>query len=116
MAVVGGQDADAVEAGDICRHASLGGRLALDGHEQFLSSSGFPGAFPRQGRSSPWSVARSGSTGRHLLLGWPSTYPARLLMTMTMKNTNTISLTITVAAVKSRYRPGEAGAARRPVC
>jgi len=37
MAVVGGRDADAVEAGDMCRRAFLGGRVALDGHEQFLS-------------------------------------------------------------------------------
>jgi hypothetical protein len=37
MAVVGGRDADAVESGDIYRRPSLGERLALDGHEQFLS-------------------------------------------------------------------------------
>jgi hypothetical protein len=35
--VVGGRDADAVEAGDIDRRASLSERLALAGHEQFLS-------------------------------------------------------------------------------
>src|SRR5271169_792374 len=35
--VVGGRDADAVEAGDICRRASLGERFALNGHERFLS-------------------------------------------------------------------------------
>ena len=37
MAVVGGRDAGAVEAGDVGRRACLGGRVALDGHEQFLS-------------------------------------------------------------------------------
>jgi len=34
--IVGGRDADAVEAGDIGRGASIAERF-LDGHEQFLS-------------------------------------------------------------------------------
>src|SRR5215469_2730261 len=43
--VVGGRNADAVEADDICRRAFLGVRAALDGHERFLS--GNPSRTPR---------------------------------------------------------------------
>src|SRR5262249_13517113 len=51
--VVGGRDADAVEAGDIGRRACLGERLALDGHKQFLSF-GLPDIF-RSGERWSWN-------------------------------------------------------------